>query len=136
VAATQGGRLDPPLLLALDEVANIAPLESLPALVSEGGGRGIVTMWATQSLAQLRVRYGAEQQAAILAATTAKLIFGGISNGRDLSDISAWAGEERQTNVTYSASQGGPPPTSAQRGDTGGLGGNRRAMGREQQVSS
>lgn len=136
VAAQQGGRLDPPLLLALDEVANIAPIESLPSLVSEGGGRGIVTLWATQSLAQLRVRYGEEQQAAILAATTAKLIFGGLSNGRDLADISAWAGEERQTQVTYSAGQGGQPATSQQAGDTGGIGGNRRAVGREQQVSS
>ncbi|MGH3657086.1 MAG: type IV secretory system conjugative DNA transfer family protein [Micromonosporaceae bacterium] len=97
LAAKQGGRLDPPLLLALDEIANIAPIQSLPSLVSEGGGRGIVTMWATQSLAQLRTRYGVEQQAAILAATTAKLIFGGLSNSDDLHNISSWAGEERQT---------------------------------------
>src|SRR5699024_1734874 len=31
-AAAQGGRLIQPLLLALDEVANIAPLQSLPSL--------------------------------------------------------------------------------------------------------
>lgn len=91
----EGGRLDPPLLLALDEVANIAPVQSLPSLVSEGGGRGILTMWAVQSLAQLRARYGQEQQEAILAATSAKLIFGGLSNGRDLEDISGWAGQKR-----------------------------------------
>ncbi|MBE8524312.1 type IV secretory system conjugative DNA transfer family protein [Amycolatopsis sp. H6(2020)] len=110
LAATQGGRLDPPLLLALDEIANIAPLQSLPSLVSEGGGRGIVTMWATQSLAQLRNRYGVEQQAAILAATTAKLIFGGLSNGDDLHNISAWAGEERQTTTSMQlAPQAGAP---------------------------
>src|SRR4051812_4200218 len=101
LAARQGGRLEPSLLLALDEIANIAPLHSLPSLVSEGGGRGIVTLWAAQSLAQLRVRYGVEQQAAILAATTAKLIYGGMSNGQDLADISSWAGEERQSTVTY-----------------------------------
>lgn len=100
-AARQGGRLDPPLLLALDEIANIAPLQSLPSLVSEGGGRGIITMWAAQSLAQLRARYGEDQQAAILAATTAKLIYGGMSNGRDLADISSWTGEERESSVTY-----------------------------------
>ncbi|WP_163511239.1 type IV secretory system conjugative DNA transfer family protein [Fodinicola acaciae] len=101
VAAVQGGRLTSPLLLALDEVANIAPIESLPSLVSEGGGRGIITMWAAQSLAQLRTRYGVEQQAGILAATTAKLIFGGMSNGPDLSNVSAWAGEEKETSITY-----------------------------------
>lgn len=100
LAAAAGGRLDPPLLLALDEIANIAPLHSLPALVSEGGGRGVVTLWAVQSLAQLRVRYGVEQQAAILAATTAKVVFGGLSNGQDLANISAWAGERQETSVS------------------------------------
>jgi type IV secretory pathway TraG/TraD family ATPase VirD4 len=100
LAARQGGRLDPALLLALDEIANIAPLQSLPSLVSEGGGRGIVTMWAVQSLAQLRTRYGVEQQAAILAATTAKLIFGGLSDGGDLHNISSWAGEEQHTTTS------------------------------------
>ena len=111
LAAEFGGRLDPPLLLALDEVANIAPLQSLPALVSEGGGRGIITMWAVQSLAQLRARYGADTQDAILAATSAKLIFGGMSNGQDLSNISAWAGEElidlRGRTVTGNVQPGG-----------------------------
>jgi type IV secretion system protein VirD4 len=102
-ARSPDGRLDPPLLLALDEVANIAPLRSLPALVSEGGGRGIVTMWAAQSLAQLRTRYGTDEQQAILTATTAKLIFGGMSNGADLRDISGWAGELREAQVTYYA---------------------------------
>lgn len=100
LAARQRGVLDPPLLLALDEVANIAPLRSLPALVSEGGGRGITTLWAVQSLAQLRERYGRDAQQAILSATTGKLIFGGLSNGEDLRDISSWAGEYREMQTT------------------------------------
>ncbi|GAA3768611.1 type IV secretory system conjugative DNA transfer family protein [Plantactinospora mayteni] len=118
-ARRPGGRLDPPLLLALDEVANIAPLQSLPSLVSEGGGRGIVTMWAVQSLAQLRARYGVEQQAAILAATTAKLIFGGMSNSQDLSNVSAWAGEQRETNASYQ----NPSRTQRVQAETGTAGG-------------
>jgi hypothetical protein len=41
-----GGRLDPPLGLFLDEVANIVPLQQLPALMSFAGGTGIfVTTW-------------------------------------------------------------------------------------------
>ncbi len=39
-AASPGARLDPPLLLALDEIGNLAPLPSLPALMTEGGGTG------------------------------------------------------------------------------------------------
>ena len=92
----------------------------MPALVSEGGGRGTVTVWAAQSLAQLRGRYGADGQQAILTATTAKLIFGGMSNGNDLRDVSGWAGEFRESQVTYYA--GGTTPESAMRGPTSGGG--------------
>ena len=107
-AAAQGGRLIQPLLLALDEVANIAPLQSLPSLVSEGGGRGIITLWSAQSLAQLRERYGTERTQAILTATTAKLIFGGMSSEADLRNISSWAGDVRTAEVTHH-SQGADP---------------------------
>lgn len=110
LAARQGGRLDQPLLLALDEVANIAPIASLPALVSEGGGRGILTMWAAQSLAQIRRRYGADTQAAILTATSAKIIYGGLSNGHDLSDIASWTGDAGSAPLGYAAAVAPPPP--------------------------
>jgi hypothetical protein len=40
-AASPGERLDPPLGLFLDEVANIVPLPQLPALMSFAGGTGI-----------------------------------------------------------------------------------------------
>lgn len=128
LAALQGGKLDPPLLLALDEIANIAPLQSLPSLVSEGGGRGIVTMWATQSLAQLRNRYGIEQQAAILAATTAKLIFGGMSNGEDLHNISSWAGEEKQTTTSTQLGPQTGLPSTGPGGVAGGMAGQNHTV--------
>jgi len=51
-ARSPGGRLDPPLLLLLDEAANIAPLPSLPSLLADGGGSGITTVAVLQSLAQ------------------------------------------------------------------------------------
>ncbi len=128
LAAAQGGRLDPPLLLALDEVANIAPLDSLPSLVSEGGGRGITTLWAAQSLAQMRTRYGADGAQAILTASTAKLIYGAMSSDSDLRNVSAWAGERRMPEIThYGATTGGYPipdraipPTNAPAADVGG----------------
>jgi type IV secretion system protein VirD4 len=91
-------------------------------------------MWATQSLAQLRTRYGVEQQAAILAATTAKLIFGGLSNGEDLRNISSWAGEERQSDISLQIN-----PQTAQFGGNpsgrGGFGGSVQA-GQTHTVSS
>ena len=57
-AASPGARLDPPLLMALDEIGNLAPLPSLPVLMAEGGGTGITTMPVLQSLAQARNKWG------------------------------------------------------------------------------
>jgi type IV secretion system protein VirD4 len=123
-AEAEGGRLSRALLLGLDEVPNIAPLDSLPALVSEGGGRGINTLWGAQSLAQMRARYGVDQQQAILAATTCKIIYGGVSNGNDLRDISAWAGEEREAAVTtFGAAQSGELAPNWRGSTVGGLAG-------------
>lgn len=129
LAARRGGVLDPPLLLALDEVANIAPLRSLPALVSEGGGRGITTLWSVQSLAQLRDRYGREAQQAILSATTAKVIFGGMSNGEDLRDISSWAGEFREMQSTLYSGGSNAFSSPAQPGSVTGEPGRQHAIG-------
>ena len=56
-ARSPGARLDPPLLLALDEIGNLAPLPSLPMLMAEGGGTGITTMPVLQSLAQAREKW-------------------------------------------------------------------------------
>lgn len=53
-----GGQLDRPLLVVLDEAANIAPLPDLDEIASTAMGLGItlVTIW--QDLAQIRARYG------------------------------------------------------------------------------
>ena len=51
----------PPLLLALDELANIAPLHDLPTLVAEGGSQGVVTLACLQDLAQARARWDAKR---------------------------------------------------------------------------
>lgn len=50
----QGARL----LLALDELANVAPLPRLPSIVSEGGGQGVLTLACVQDLSQARARWG------------------------------------------------------------------------------
>ena len=51
----------------------------------------------------MRARYGTDEQQAIVTATTAKLIYGGMSNGNDLRDVSGWAGEFREPQVTLYA---------------------------------
>lgn len=92
-ARSPGARLDPPVLLALDEIANLAPLPSLPVLMAEGGGTGITCLPVLQSLAQARDKWSENQANAIWDASIVKIILGGASNSKDLQDLSTLIGE-------------------------------------------
>jgi type IV secretion system protein VirD4 len=92
-ARAPGARLDPPLLLALDEIANLTPLPSLPSLMAEGGGCGITTLAVLQSLAQARHRWGEHAADSIWDAATVKIVLGGLAKLRDLEDVARLLGE-------------------------------------------
>ena len=111
-AASTGARLDPPLLLALDEIGNLAPLPSLPSLMSEGGGSGITTLAVLQSLSQARDRWGEQQANALWDAAIVKTILGGGSNARDLADLSALIGERDERTESVSRDRLGGRTTS------------------------
>jgi hypothetical protein len=68
-----GGRLDPPLLMALDEIANIAPV-NIPNFMADSGGRGIQMAIVSHGLGQLRERWG-EQGAQIISDTAGCKVF-------------------------------------------------------------
>ena len=57
-AAATGRPLDPPLLLVLDEAANIAPVEDLATVASTSAAMGLQLVTVFQDLAQVRSRYG------------------------------------------------------------------------------
>jgi len=115
-ARAPGGRLDPPLTLMLDEAANIAPLPSLPSLLSDGGGTGLTTLAVLQSLAQARARWGEEQARSMWDAATVKIVLGGLADIDDLEDISRLAGEYDETTTTRTSSMtGGSRSTSFRR---------------------
>ena len=99
-ARSTGARLDPPMLLCLDEIGNLAPLPSLPTLMAEGGGTGITTLAVLQSLAQARDKWNEHQAGAIWDASIVKLILGGASNSRDLQDLSTLIGERDELTDT------------------------------------
>lgn len=101
-AASPGARLDPPLLLALDEIGNLSPLPSLPVLMAEGGGTGITTMPILQSLSQARDKWGDQAAGAIWDASIVKVVLGGTSSARDLQDLSAVIGERDEHTDTIS----------------------------------
>ena len=92
-ARSPGARHAPPMLLALDEIANLSPLPSLPTLMAEGGGSGITTLPVLQSLSQARDRWNEHQASAIWDAAIVKIILGGASGARDLQDVSNLIGE-------------------------------------------
>jgi type IV secretion system protein VirD4 len=91
-AAYEAGELDPPLLIVLDEAANIAPLRDLDAIASTAAGHGIqlVTVW--QDLAQLRARYG-ERAATVVNNHRAKIVLSGISDPSTLDYASRLIGD-------------------------------------------
>lgn len=82
----------PPLLFALDEVANIAPLPDLPSTLAEGGSQGLVVLACLQDLSQARARW-AKAAEGFLTLFTYKLVLPGIADVTTLRAISALAGE-------------------------------------------
>ena len=78
-----GGRLDPPMLWALDEVTQTCPLP-LPSLLADAGGRGVQIMPVVHGAAQLRSRWGADGARAILDTASVKVFLPGISDPETL----------------------------------------------------
>ncbi|PSL08174.1 type IV secretory pathway TraG/TraD family ATPase VirD4 [Haloactinopolyspora alba] len=105
-AAAPAARLDPPLSLVLDEIGNLVPLNSLPTLMSEGGGTGLVTTAVFQSLAQLRAGWGDDTAHTIWESAIAKIILGGASTSKDLQDLATLIGERDDETVSLSRSTG------------------------------
>jgi len=107
-ARSPGARLDPPLLLALDEIGNLSPLPSLPTLMAEGGGTGITCLPVLQSLAQARQAWSENAANAIWDASIVKIVLGGASNSRDLQDLATLIGDRDEiTDSVTRDRQGG-----------------------------
>ena len=103
-AALPGARLDPPIMVMLNEIGNLAPLPSLPTLMSEGGGTGICTWAILQSLAQARHKWGEQAAATLWDASTTKIILGGGSDAGDLRDLVFVVGDRDE--ITWAESRG------------------------------
>jgi type IV secretion system protein VirD4 len=80
-----------PVVWALDEVANIAPLATLPAIVSEGGGQGLQVIACFQDLSQARARWGPAADG-FLSLFGTKMVFGGIGDVPTLQALSTMVG--------------------------------------------
>jgi len=109
--ARTGRPLDPPLLVVLDEAANIAPVPDLDALAATAAGHGIqlVTVW--HDLAQISARFGARAPT-VVNNHRAKLFLSGISDPATLDYASHLIGdEEAHLAATTAGGRTGPSTT-------------------------
>ncbi len=86
-----GGRLDPPMQWALDEVTQTCPLP-LPSLLADAGGRGVQIMPVVHGAAQLRTRWGRDGARAILDTCGTKVFLPGLSDPETLEMASKLSG--------------------------------------------
>jgi len=92
-----------PVFFCLDEVANIAPIPDLPALISEAGGQGLHVLACLQDLSQARTRWGEAAADGFLSLFQTKLVLGGVSDPRTLEAISVVLGEYDRPMVSRNA---------------------------------
>jgi type IV secretory pathway TraG/TraD family ATPase VirD4 len=91
-AEQRGGRLDPPMVLVLDEAANICRIGDLPDLYSHLGGRGMIPVTILQSYEQGITVWSEHGMAALWGSATKKLIGAGVDSPRLTRDVAALIG--------------------------------------------
>ena len=92
-------------LLALDELANVAPLPALPSIVSEGAGQGVLVLGCLQDLSQARVRWGAAAEG-FLSLFPTTVVLAGIADRATLDSISAIAGRHLRQSRSVASGRG------------------------------
>jgi hypothetical protein len=91
-AEQRGGRLDPPMVLVLDEAANICRIADLPDLYSHLGGRGMIPVTILQSYEQGITVWSEHGMAALWGSATKKLIGAGVDSPRLTRDVAVLIG--------------------------------------------
>jgi type IV secretion system protein VirD4 len=105
-ARRPGGRLVPELGLFLDELANVVPIEELPALASQGAGRGVLLMSIVQDFSQLRARYGADRANSILNNHGCKMVLPGLGDPETAEVVARLVGRSEFTDVQVNHNDG------------------------------
>jgi type IV secretion system protein VirD4 len=109
--AKTGRPLDPPLLLVLDEAANVAAIPSLDTLAATAAGQGIQLVSVFQDLAQIKQRYGT-RALTIVNNHRAKLIGSGIADPDTLEYAARVLGEQEIAQISSTAGQEGRASTT------------------------
>ena len=90
--ASASGRLDPPLLMGLDEVTQICPVP-LPSWLSDSGGKGIQVVAVVHGEAQLAERWGDHGCQVVLDTSSVKVFLPGITDTTTLQSASTLCGQ-------------------------------------------
>ncbi|HEV3294174.1 MAG TPA: TraM recognition domain-containing protein, partial [Streptosporangiaceae bacterium] len=90
--ASAAGRLDPPLLMGLDEVTQICPVP-LPFWLADSGGKGIQVVAVVHGEAQLAERWGDHGRQIVLDTSSVKVFLPGITDTTTLQAASTLCGQ-------------------------------------------
>ena len=90
--ASPGGRLDPPLLMGLDEVTQICPVP-LPVWLADSGGKGVQVIAVAHGDAQLASRWREKGRRIIQDTSGVKLLLPGITDTVTLDMASKLCGD-------------------------------------------
>jgi len=95
-----GTPIDPPLLLCLDEAANVAPLPTLDELASTGPGQGVQLLSVFQNISQIHDRWGKDRAETIVANHRGRLFGAGIGDRATLEYVGAILGDQAIEKVS------------------------------------
>jgi type IV secretion system protein VirD4 len=113
-ATINGGRLEKPLLLCLDEAGNVAPLPHLAEIASTAPSHNIQLVTIFHDLAQARTRYG-QQAETLVNSHRARMLLPGVADLETLRYFAGLTGEEEARDRTHTTGAGGTSRSTSRR---------------------
>jgi type IV secretion system protein VirD4 len=113
-ATLNGGRLELPLLLCLDEAGNVAPLPNLAEIASTAPSHNIQLVSIFHDLQQARTRYG-KQAETVVNSHRARMLLPGVADLETLRYFAGLVGEEEARDLTRTTGAGGTTRSTARR---------------------
>jgi type IV secretion system protein VirD4 len=104
--------LDPPLLIVLDEAANISPLQDLDVIAATAAGHGVQLVTVLQDLAQAHDRWGPNRADTIVNNHRARLIAGGTADSRTLDYVATLLGDAEVATRSFTIGESGRRSTT------------------------
>lgn len=106
LAGSQGGALELPLLVCLDEAGNVAPLPNLAEIASTAPSHNIQLISIFHDLAQARSRYR-QQAETVVNSHRARMLLPGVADLETLRYFSDLLGSHEQREVTRTTGRDG-----------------------------